>query len=266
MAAQTIDDVLMALDAVIERARAERDRTGYFAALYREVTQRVRDGIAAGRFEDGARMERLDVIFANRYLRALDQHRRGVSPSRCWAVAFEAAPAWSPLILQHLLMGINAHINLDLGIAAAETVPGDALPALRRDFEEITLLLGEMLDDVQERIGAVSPWLWVLDRVGARSDEEIFSFVLGKARGFAWQLAENLAPAGEPERVLLIELTDEVVALLGRRIRSPRWLLRPVLTAVRAREQSDAAVVMAALDATGAARPTAGRRMGYRDG
>ena len=250
MAAQTIAEVLTALDAVIERARVERSRTGYFAVLYREVTRRVRDGIAAGRFEDGARMERLDVIFANRYLHALERHRNGEAPFRSWGIAFEAARAWPPLILQHLLLGINAHINLDLGIAAAETAPGDTLPALRRDFDEITLVLGEMLDGVQDRIGDVSPWFWVLDRVGERTDEEVFSFVLGKARGFAWQLAGQLAPASAPERATLIALTDQAVALLGRRVRSPRWLLRPVLAAVRARESSDAAVVMTVLDGT----------------
>src|SRR5690606_41399624 len=65
------------------------------------------------------------------------------------------AETWSPLVLQHLLLGMNAHINLDLGIAAAETAPGTALPALKRDFDEITTLLGEMLDDVQDRIGRI---------------------------------------------------------------------------------------------------------------
>ncbi len=239
MAARTLADVLAALDEVVERARAERDRSGYFAVLYREVTRRVRDGIAAGRFEDGPRMERLDVVFANRYLEARARYWRGEPAPRSWVVAFEAAPTWSPLILQHLLLGINAHINLDLGIAAAETAPGAALPALRADFDEITVLLGEMLDDVQERIGLVSPWLWVLDRVGARKDEEAFSFALSKARGFAWQLAKGLATAEGPARTALIDATDHGIAALGRRIRSPRWLLRPVLAAVRARESND---------------------------
>ena len=51
----TIDDVVDQLTQVVTRAKHERSRLGYFAALYRNVTVRVRDGIAAGRFEDGAR-------------------------------------------------------------------------------------------------------------------------------------------------------------------------------------------------------------------
>ena len=74
---QTIADVLVALDSIVDRSLAEASRFGYFAALYRGVTRRVKDGIAAGRFENGPRMERLDVVFALRYLDAYDGFRAG---------------------------------------------------------------------------------------------------------------------------------------------------------------------------------------------
>lgn len=96
MNASTIDDVIARLDHIIDRARQERSRLGYFAALYRNVTLRVRAGIAQGRFEDGPRMGRLDVRFANRYFAAYDQHREGHAPTRCWQVAFDAAARWRP--------------------------------------------------------------------------------------------------------------------------------------------------------------------------
>lgn len=46
------------------------DTAGYFAALYRKVTSRAKQGIADNEFEDGSRMEKLDVIFANPYINA----------------------------------------------------------------------------------------------------------------------------------------------------------------------------------------------------
>ena len=70
MPATTIDQVLDQLDEIIEIARARSSRLGYFPALYRKVTARVRDAILAGRFEDGRRMEHMDVVFANRYIDA----------------------------------------------------------------------------------------------------------------------------------------------------------------------------------------------------
>src|SRR5262245_19008943 len=118
MTPQTIDDVLVELDQIIHQARETRDRLGYFAVLYRNVTIKVKEGIAAGLFEDGPRMEKLDVTFASRYLAALDSFRRGQPWSKCWLVCFRLAPGWRPIILQQLLAGMNAHINFDLGIAA----------------------------------------------------------------------------------------------------------------------------------------------------
>ena len=125
--AATIDEVIAQLDEVIDRARREGSRVGYFPALYRKVTVAVKEGIAAGRFEDGQRMERLDVVFANRYLEAMAAWRAGEPPTRSWQLSFEAAGRWWPIVLQHLLLGMNAHINLDLGVAAARTAPGAEL-------------------------------------------------------------------------------------------------------------------------------------------
>ena len=39
-------------------------------------------------------------------------------------------------MLQHLLIGMNAHISLDLGIAAARTAPGEALPVLTQGIDQ----------------------------------------------------------------------------------------------------------------------------------
>lgn len=56
MHATTIDDVIHQLTAIVERSRETTSRQGYFAALYRRVTIAVKEGIAAGRFQDGPRM------------------------------------------------------------------------------------------------------------------------------------------------------------------------------------------------------------------
>jgi len=42
MAPQTIDEILTELDQIVLRARNERDRLGYFATLYRNVTIKVK--------------------------------------------------------------------------------------------------------------------------------------------------------------------------------------------------------------------------------
>ena len=103
MPLSTIDDVLAAMDAIIQRAWDQKSRTGYFAALYRRVTHAVRDGLNGGQFQNGPLMEQLDVIFASRYLDALATYQSGGKPSRSWKVAFDSCNDESRLILQHLL-------------------------------------------------------------------------------------------------------------------------------------------------------------------
>jgi hypothetical protein len=226
MTVHTIDEVILTLDEIIARARSERSRLGFFATLYRNVTIRVKEGIAEGLFEDDARVERLDVAFANRYLTALDSFRRGERPSLCWHVSFKAAASRRPLILQHLLLGINAHINFDLGIAAAEIAPGAQLPALKHDFEQINNILGRMLDKVRANIDELSPWIDFLDNFETQRQDKFINFSLTKARDSAWRVAERLAPLGDEEKAAELERLDRKVAALGWIIRRPGgiWL------------------------------------------
>jgi hypothetical protein len=247
--AGTIGDVLARLDGIVEQCLRDGSRLGYFAALYRSVTRRVREGIAAGRFEDGPRMERLDVIFANRYLDAVGRLWSGEEPTRSWQLAFRAAERRPPTILQHLLLGMNAHINLDLAVAAAEAAPGDALPGLKRDFDEVTVLLDEMIRGVEARLERVSPWLGLIDAVGGRTDEAIGAFAIGKARSLAWCAARLLSPLGPEARAREISCHDDVVVAVGRGIQSPGPLLRAALLVARARETHPVADVIEALAA-----------------
>ena len=245
--ATTLDEVIAQLDAVIARSRRDNSRLGYFACLYRSVTVRVRDGIADGRFQDGPRMARLDVMFANRYLAALDAYQNGRPHSRSWKAAFDAATGSSLLILQHLLLGMNAHINLDLGVAAAQTSPGRDLAALEHDFREISRLLGEMLDEVQDKIARVSPWMGVLDWAGDRMDEQICNAGLGGSRDLAWRWAQRFASV-EPARLQHeIDALDAMVAALAAPIAKPGGFLRPLLAIVRLREPKDVGKVLDAL-------------------
>lgn len=243
--ARTIDEVLVRLDAIIEAATATGSRLGYFAALYRGVTAQVKAGIASGRFEDGARMERLDVLFANRYLRAYDQFQRGETPSGCWQIAFTTAAERRPLILQHLLLGMNAHINLDLGIAAAQTVPGPGIAALRTDFDRINDVLATLVPQTIREIGTLSPWLGLLDHIDPKAERAVINFSIGKARDQAWELATRLAPTQPESWPPVLAAVDGMASLLGQLIAHPIGLIfNTGLRLIRLRETSDPARVI----------------------
>jgi hypothetical protein len=234
----SIADVLAALDAVVARAVEERSRVGYFAAIYRKVTAKIAEGIATGLFDDGARMERFDIAFADRYLAAIDGYRAGRTVTKSWEVAFDAADASRPLVMQHLLLGINAHVNLDLGIAAAETAPGDRLPSLRRDFDRVNEIIASLMAEVRHDIATISPWIGLLDAIGGRHDDEIIRFSMEIARAEAWRFAVELAPLGRDVWSGPIGVRDARVGRLAKGVLTP-GLLTAGLLIIRARESND---------------------------
>ncbi len=198
---QTIDDVVHRLDQIVLASLAESSRLGYFAALYNRVTMAVRDGIRAGAFDDNARMERLDVVFANRYIEAYERHRASQTTTLAWAAAFGSAARTDLSVLQHLLLGMNAHINLDLGIACAAVAPGSAIHALERDFLRINAVLASLMPTVEAQLGELSPSFDLLTGVAQDLDQldvRIGTFSMGAARRSAWRFALVLARLGNP--------------------------------------------------------------------
>lgn len=239
MSAETIDDVIRSLDAIIGWAHEQRTRAGYFAALYRRVTRAVKQGIATGRFQDGPRMERLDVIFANRYLAAFDAWRKGQPTTLSWKLAFDAVSQWPPLVLQHLLAGMNAHINLDLGIAAATCAPGDQLAGLQADFNLINTVLAEQVSAVEQEMAEISPWVALFNTFGLRTETTIINFSMTKARDCAWAEASHLAQLSGNLLGAAIADADARASLVGRLVISPPLLVRLELLSIRMREVSD---------------------------
>ena len=107
--AKTIDDVLKLVAAIIADNKKRRDPLGYFPALYRQITLQVKEGIQNGAFDDGPRMSRFDAAFANAYFAAYDAYRKHGRQSRAWQFAFDRTASGRQIILQNLLLAINAH-------------------------------------------------------------------------------------------------------------------------------------------------------------
>jgi hypothetical protein len=235
----TIDEVLAALDEIIADTRERNSPLGVFAYVYRRTTAQVKTALEQGAFADAPRMERLDVAFANLYILAYRQYRLGETPSQAWHIAFTSERDRLSLI-QHLLMGMNAHINLDLGVAAAQIMEGQDIQALGPDYRKVNDILASLTVEMQQRLGRVSPLLFLLDWIGQRSDEKIANFSIKVAREQSWRIAQELAALPASERPARIERVDGSVTELSRILKRPRsWLLRTVLGAIRWFESGD---------------------------
>ncbi len=215
---ENIHQVIDELDAVVAWSIRNRKTAGLFAAMYRQVTLRVRDGIENGDFDDGPRMDRFDTVFAGRYLEALKAHGAGRPCSSAWGVAFGAPARVRPM--QHLLLGMGAHIGLDLPIAAAQ-VGGAQTQALGQDFERINGILFSLIDGMQDVLDAHSPWMAGLDRLGGRVDEWAAAKALQRMRIKAWKRAVDLSRLQGLGLRTARRMLDLQIAGTGRVIRRP---------------------------------------------
>ncbi|GAB2615739.1 DUF5995 family protein [Belliella aquatica] len=216
---KTIDEVIFRMDLIVAECTSRESRMGYFAILYRQVTIRIKEGILRNEFEDNPRMEKLDVIFAKRFIDAYEAYQNDENLTLSWEIAFDACSRNSHIVLQHLLLGINAHINLDLGIAAVETVEEKNLDTIQNDFEKINQVLSELVDSVKNNIGKISPLFRFLIQFAKGRDEILVNFSIKLARDGAWKFAnEYMLHANKKE---CIHLRDQVIAGLAEGLINP---------------------------------------------
>jgi hypothetical protein len=223
-------------------ARSRDDALGYFAAMYARVTSSIATSIAQGRFEDGERMERFALTFAGYYTRchAAEARRPG-----CWQASFDVAGRDDLLILQHLLIGINAHVNHDLPQATVEVALaiGD-LQSVKADFDHINDLLGAMTTDLLRDLDRVSRWA---NEAGALGGGRIFNFSLERARDQAWSAAQRLFALSEGDRVRDVAELDRLVNVLAYLVTEPKLPANLLVRLARRFEEHDPRLVTAAL-------------------
>jgi len=134
--AGVLDQMRQRLDAL-----PAGDVQRHFLGTYLRTTAAVGQALDRGVFEDPGWVEEWDVVFAHLYLDAHDASLAGGPVARPWRLAFDAPAQLHPL--QHVLLGVNAHVNYDLPQALLGVITvddfGDAelLDRRRRDHENI---------------------------------------------------------------------------------------------------------------------------------
>ena len=241
----TIDGVIDNLQSIIDDSIKTGSRLGYFAALYKRMTMAIRDGMRTGRFQDNARIERLDVTFASRYLVTRDQYFAGELHGQSWLQAYHAASSASLTVLQQLLIGINPHIMIDLGVAAARTCPGDQLASLETDFNTVNAIILSLFPVIDAELDELSPFERFVDHsfLGYLKDKAI-NLSIDEGRKSSWGFATKLAYLDLPSQAIAIGHRDLEGIALGTCI-----LEDPIAAIARKRESRDVATNIRVLNA-----------------
>ena len=235
----TIDGVIAQLDEIIEWSIANKSRIGYFASLYRRMTVAVKQGILTNEFQDGKRMEQLDIIFATRYFDAWNEYVNQQACSNSWHSAFDASRNSTLIVLQHFLLGINTHINLDLCIAAAQCCPGNSIYALQTDFEKINDIIENQTQLVQNSLCNIWPPLKLFTDISNNQEKAVLNFSISTARKCSWANAIVLSNIDENSKSGHISQIDNMVVGLDQQIINPGIWMEFLLKPVRMMEDDD---------------------------
>ena len=208
------------LTATIEELRsvalAADDASGYFPAMYARITSEVETAAAAGRFADPQRMEAFARAFAEWYPRM--RHDDARVPG-CWQAASDVAGDGRLMIVQHLLLGINAHVNHDLPQVVVALAPrGTDLAGMRPDFDAVNDILAESLPMVLRSLGTVSRWVNTAAVLGGG---RLFDFSLKEARRRAWEAAVRMHALGDGDRAEYARELDRLVRVLAYMVVHP---------------------------------------------
>lgn len=243
----TIQDVIAELEAISSLAVSEGARYGYFATLYLGMTRSVRDALGKGLYDNDTRMEHLCVVFAQRYLDAFSTWRAGKPPTRSWAIAFSQGQRDEITSIQHLLLGVNAHINLDLGIATSMVASGSDINLVKRDYDSINATIASLFNVVKSKLRTISWPIRFLDDMGGSVDDRIATFSIRIARDEAWRFANTLHTWPAFDHAKLIAERDAAIATFAQRIIDPGFTANLVLRPVKWAEPRDVRKILATL-------------------
>jgi hypothetical protein len=240
-AAEPIDG---ALGEMVGWSRSHASRMGYFAALYTHVEVAIQAACARDEFTHPELLGRVNERFLRRYVDAFDERRRDMPTTGPWRAAFDACESDRLCVLQHLMLGMNAHINYDLAIAVADALDPDELPIFRPDFDRMNALLASLVNEVCDDIALAWPLLRWINRIGRDPDDVIIDFSMRLARDNAWRRALALAPLAGPARAgAIVELGSQAVALAGA-VARPSGVARLVAVIVRIGERGSVAEII----------------------
>ncbi|HEY5881839.1 MAG TPA: DUF5995 family protein [Nakamurella sp.] len=180
----------------------EDDGVRAFTTVYQRVTEAIRDRLGTGFFADDRFVEILDVVFAGRFLAAVDSSidssidtaPTGHPVNRAWRPLFVARADPRIHAVQFVVAGMNAHINFDLSLAVVDACTAEHVDpdtgSVAEDYDRVNDVLesiesavrNSLLHDLELQLGQpLEPLVHLIS-----------SWSIANAREAAWVRAKVL--------------------------------------------------------------------------
>jgi len=197
-------------------------RAAVFLSTYALMTANMLTALQQAEFHDPAWVDRLLHRFAGYYFEALEAYDRAPSDTPAvWRVAFDSCCQDQIDVLQHLILGVNAHINYDLVLTLVDmldtewpTLSAEGRSQRYADHCHVNEVIGRTIDAVQDTIlEERRPSLDWVDRFFGSLDERLISALIARWREQVWQQAEQMLETYPPERRAELRLAVEIETL-----------------------------------------------------
>ena len=203
----TYGRVADAMAAQVEQWRGCNDRRAIFLDCYLHMTRNMLAALEAGEFHDTAWVGALLQRFAGHYFAALHFYEQeSAAAPAVWRITHDAAREPQTMTLQHLFLGVNAHINYDLVLTVVEmlaaewpTMDEDARSRCRADYSHVNQVIAHTIDAVQDEVvEPATPPLKFLDDLLGPLDEWATEQVIVAWRDEVWRHAVAMLEAPTP--------------------------------------------------------------------
>jgi hypothetical protein len=182
------------------------DRRAIFLHCYMLMTRNMLAAIESGEFHDPDWVRPLLHRFSDYYFDALEAYEsQNPNTPKVWQRAHDASQEEKVAVLQHLLLGVNAHINYDLVLTLVEMLETewDALDESMRkwryaDHCHVNAIIARTIDSVQDQVVEILvPKMDLVDRLLGPFDEWMASRLISHWREEVWQHAVQLLESSD---------------------------------------------------------------------
>ena len=134
---------------------------------------------------------------------------------------------------------MNVHISVDLGVASARVMKelGQPMKDLEADFNEINQTLASLVEEVQNELSAIWPFLrGILKLLPGNSKMQLVNFSMEIAREGAWKFANEIHGLEGQAYQDAVAKRDGKVAKISQNLLSPPWWIKMPLLGVKLTE------------------------------
>lgn len=202
------DSLLIKMRVQADKWEQQGDHRFVFLRCYLMMTANMVKAIGDGQFRDKEWVSHLLHRFADYYFDALRLYEaQDESTPAVWKQVHDASRDLHLHVLQHLLLGINAHINYDLVLAIYDAMTPDwkNLTEVSRqtrmaDHNMVNLIIGSTIDSVQDLvIEREAPFMKIVDSLMGRVDEWLLSELITSWRTQVWEESCAMLAANHPD-------------------------------------------------------------------